>query len=64
MGHAYIATTLVEVGGEALLLITADGSRSCLYVACQEGYLKVANASIEAGGEAIQLLLHLKTIVE
>ncbi len=53
--HLEIVKTLIEAGGEALLLKTAKDGSSCLHIACQEGHLEIAKALIKAGGEALLL---------
>ena len=41
---------LLEAGGRELLMLTADGGFSCLYISAKKGHLEVVNALLEAGG--------------
>ena len=50
-----IQYSLIEVGGEALLLKTDKDGYSCLHIARQQEHLEIAKTLIQAGGEALLL---------
>jgi len=55
-GHLNVVTTLLEVGGRELVMLTENDGTRCLWIRAQLGHLDVVQVLLEGGGRELLML--------